>query len=735
MPLRALLVLLLVIVPYRGALTAAPAQRAGTVRIAARPFIIDKQHLERAALKKSAGKVLPPVTRIVLTKPGFSELAAARFEWRVVSRSADVATLRGPAATAPFLGAIDGIRYVKKPSRVYPLMDTVRKYCGVDAAHGTVTSPLGRAFTGKKVLFGIIDTDFDVHHPAFIDANGSIRFLALWDQNDTTGAVFNRFGYGTIKNAFEMSDNFKFGLRGSHHGTTMASYGAGGELTVPFYGVAPDACIAGVCMGDLDNSIIDGLQWLFSLADSLGMPCVVNMSLGYHDGPHDGTSLVDRTIDTLSGPGRIVVGSAGNDGNKKAHVTLLADEGDTSGIWAKGVSRTDTSAGEAAEYGIELWGEKGRPFSMTVLLLDTTANRYYEGVPALSTDTTLSFKPDTLAFTVIGNRIDTVIVEALTESSSALNEKPHAQLLVSTNRASILPGIRITARLATAIQAWNMTKQAFVSLDMTGFIEGDTIMSVNELGGTARSNITVGAYTSKLRYTCYDGRVVDWKGDGLPWHFLCFYSSHGPTADGRIKPDITAPGSDLIGAMPRDASGGSIVLWPDTTKPTGRYWASGGTSASAPVVAGTVALMLEADSLLTPQRAKEILQATALTDSTTGTISSPNILWGAGRVNAEGALEKFLGIGVRQRIVGGASPPELRLTRLASGRYRLSGVPIDGITVSVLTLTGRTVASATPGKNGIMELPRLPPGAWIAQAIRAGKPMHVSRITVPVTWR
>jgi subtilisin family serine protease len=270
---------------------------------------------------------------------------------------------------------------------------------------------------------------------------------------------------------------------------------------------------------------------------------------------------------------------------------------------------------------------------------------------------------------------------------------------------------------------------------MTGFIEGDTIMSVNELGGTARSNITVGAYTSKLRYTCYDGRVVDWKGDGLPWHFLCFYSSHGPTADGRIKPDITAPGSDLIGAMPRDASGGSIVLWPDTTKPTGRYWASGGTSASAPVVAGTVALMLEADSLLTPQQAKEILQATALTDSTTGAISSPNILWGAGRVNAEGALEKFLGIGVKPRIVEGASPPGLKLTRLASGRYRLTGVPIDGITVSVLTLTGRTVVCATPGKNGIMELPRLPPGAWIAQAIRAGKPMHASRITVPVTSR
>jgi minor extracellular serine protease Vpr len=706
------------------------ARYGGTVRIATRPIVVNERTLAATALKKTTYREACRATRIALVDPSFSGRSVARYGWRIVSRVGNVVTLRGPAAVAPYLGVLDGVRAVKRPSRVFPLMDTVRKYCAIDQAHGAVDGGIGRSFSGRGVLFGIIDTDFDVHHPAFADSAGATRFVALWDQNDSSDAASNRFGYGTIKNRAGLDADSLFGLRDIHHGTTMASYAVGSERSLPFYGVAPDVRIAGVCMGRLDDGIIDGLRWLFSLADSLHMPCVVNMSLGYHDGPHDGTSLVDRTIDSLSGPGRIIVGSAGNDGESKAHVTFAVGPGDTLGTWLCGVGGTDSTGNESATYGIEVWGERERPFSAAVLLLDTAANRYFEGVPVLSTDTTVTYEPDTLVFPVTGNRIDTVIVEALTETASALNGKPHIQVSVSTNRISIIPGVRITSAAATTVQAWNLTKQAFSSLGMPGFIDGDEIMSVNELGGTANTNITVGAYTSKLKYTCYDGRVIDWKGDHLPWHFMCGYSSHGPTADGRIKPDVTAPGSDLIGAMPRDAKGGSIIIWPDTQSTVGRYWASGGTSASAPVVAGIVALMLEADSSLTPQTARRCIQETALTDTTTGPIVAPNIIWGAGRVNAIGAISKLLGIGVRPRTMMRKSGPNHSFTPVAPGRYRLTGMAVGGVTVEIVSLAGRVITRIAVDKKGYFPLPGLPPGGYIMQAVRPTSRLCAAKITV-----
>jgi minor extracellular serine protease Vpr len=727
--MRATLVyaIMLAAVMYSMAASAQPPRYAGTVRIATRPIVVNERTLASATLKKSTDRDACLATRIALVSLSFSNQSVTRYGWRVVSRAGNVVTLRGPAAVAPYLGALDGVLALKRPSRVFPLMDTVRKYCGIDAVHGTVASPLGRTFTGKGILFGIIDTDFDVHHPDFADSTGATRFIALWDQKDSSGAASNRFGYGTIKNRAGLEANSLFGLHDIHHGTTMASYAVGSERSLPFYGVAPDARIAGVCMGDLDDGIIDGLRWLFSLGDSLGMPCVVNMSLGYHDGPHDGASLIDRTIDSLSGPGRIVVGSAGNDGDSKAHVTLSANAGDTAGTWAIGNTASDSSG---ARYGIEMWGESDRPFTVSVMLLDTATNRYFKGAPALSTDTTIIYEPDTLVFAAFGSRIDTAIVEALIEKSSPLNGKPHLQLQVSTNNGTLVPGVRVTARSATLVQAWNLTKQAFFSFQMPGFLSGDTIMSVNELGGTARSNITVGAYTSKLKYTCYNGRVVDWKGDDLPWHFMCGYSSHGPTADGRIKPDITAPGSDLIGAMPRDAKGGSIIVWPDTTTTIGRYWASGGTSASAPVVAGIVALMLEADSSLTPQTACRLIQETALTDATTGPIIAPNIIWGAGRVNATGALAKLLGIGVRSRTIARKNGPDVAFAPVGQGRYRLTGTSAGGATVAIASLSGRVITRIKVDKKGYFPLSGLPPGVYIMQAVRPSGRLCATKTTV-----
>jgi subtilisin family serine protease len=75
-----------------------------------------------------------------------------------------------------------------------------------------------------------------------------------------------------------------------------------------------------------------------------------------------------------------------------------------------------------------------------------------------------------------------------------------------------------------------------------------------------------------------------------------FFSSKGPTADGRLKPDLLAPGEGISSAVGRDGFG-----------------AMDGTSQAAPHVSGAAALLLGRNSELegSPERVKEILLSNA----------------------------------------------------------------------------------------------------------------------------
>ncbi|MBN2036725.1 MAG: S8 family serine peptidase, partial [Chitinispirillaceae bacterium] len=154
-----------------------------------------------------------------------------------------------------------------------------------------------------------------------------------------------------------------------------------------------------------------------------------------------------------------------------------------------------------------------------------------------------------------------------------------------------------------------------------------------------------------------------------------------------------------------------------------------GTSASAPVVAGIVALMLQADSSLTPERARQCIQKSAITDATTGPIPDPTILWGAGRVNALGAVATVLGIGVRHRIAAAKHSSFYSLAPVAAGKYRLVGQTVKEARVEILSLDGQTIARLAPGSDGMVVLPPLAAGVWIMQATRSGNRLCAVRFT------
>jgi len=675
-----------------------------------------------------------------LVNDSLSPKELARIGWRVVTRTGEVATLEGPAATLARLGAVTGILYVKMPSRVFALMDSVRKVVHADELHGTRPGWTGPRLTGRGVLFGLIDTDFDTRHKAFIDtATGLTRFIALWDQGDTTPGFPNRFGYGVIKNRQGVLADSLFCLGSDGHGTLMASFGAGSDWRSPYYGIAPDVMIAGVKMGGEDQDIIDGISWLFSLADSLRVPCVVNMSLGAPTGPHDGTSLVDRAIDNATAvPGHIIVGASGNDGSRSGHVTLTVGSGQSQGAWL-------TPVPIASPYylsGAELWGDSGKNIIATLYVLDTGTMGFGLPTPRISVNSnTAGVNPGLVPITWNGHSCYYQITEV--NRISPLNGKPHIQVYLVSPDPTVYFGVSVSVSGTTGgtVQAWNIAQRSFRSFGIAGYNNGDATMSVNELGGTAKRNITAGAYVSKSIHTLWNGTVVG--GDDLGFHALTHYTGRGPTVDGRVKPDITAPGSNIAGAMPRFFTDlNNCVFWPDSPAVNGRYMVNGGTSVSSAVVAGVVALMLEADSSLTTEQARTILQETAITDSATGTIPPYNNMWGAGKVNAMGALARVLGITSARRpapaYVQAPAAPKYRLTRLNGSRLCISGpavqVKIDGqrFVFEYFSISGRCCMRHVLDRGTFVDsFGGLPHGVYLVR-VAAGNSVMVCRARITV---
>lgn len=118
------------------------------------------------------------------------------------------------------------------------------------------------------------------------------------------------------------------------------------------------------------------------------------------------------------------------------------------------------------------------------------------------------------------------------------------------------------------------------------------------------------------------------------------FSSRGPTLfDGLGKPDLVAPGVSLPlptrkNAELWDANPASrVASWPGVDLKNGDYALASGTSFAAPMVTGTVALVLQANPALSPAGVKAVLELTASSHEDPTGLSA-----GAGEINALGAV-------------------------------------------------------------------------------------------------
>jgi subtilisin family serine protease len=554
-----------------------------------------------------------------------------------------LATVKIPLSAIAQLSAIKGIGDVSLSHEVIPQLDKAREATNIDKIHAGIGENQ-TAYTGKGVIVGVVDNGFQLDHASFVDPESNeLRISRLWDQRKDTTVHPAKFSYG-----FEYTDKdsikaLKSEYIYSSHGTHVLGIAAGGDTrkSNPYYGAAKDAEIVLVGCGGTLGNVVDGVKYIFDYADSVQKPCVINLSLGAMLGPHDGTSSTDRMLDALQGPGRIIVGAAGNYGGTTHHVGH-----DFS--FRNPTLRTALSFNSysTVKYTLcELWGTSGKKYQVKVSLYDQTYGEevYSTDYIEISNDAVLTINEKLLPQAAT----DSIEMSlGIITGVSQYNSKPNAYIQLGAkgiDRKRFFTCLEVKGTGGT-IDGWaDGSQSTFTRMNNPEYEAGDDKYSIAELGGTGKQIISVGSYCTRSSLSYLSGSSKDYS---YTIGNIVASSSVGPTPDGRVKPEIAAPGQIIVSAYNSSYYSFDSQSMMDFTYLNNKYYyygAMSGTSMSSPLVAGIIATWLEADPKLTPDQAREAIKLSAINDEYTGDLkTNASTQWGYGKVDAYNGLLKVI---------------------------------------------------------------------------------------------
>jgi minor extracellular serine protease Vpr len=600
--------------------------------------------------KKIAGKVYLSALVKMKAKSDFAHVFAT-LGIIAGTKAGNIFTIQIPEENLATVMHCTAIDYLQLDEPVYINLDSARSDTRVDSVHSGINLP--QAYSGRNVVVGVIDAGLDYTHPTLLDTTGTkLRLKKVWEQKSTgtppSGYIYGNeisdsaalYNDGSDVAAFSHGTHVTGIAGGSGNGSPNGQYRGiayGSELV--FVGIKPDPdqwTTTGL------SNIIDGVNYIFSYASLVGKPAVVNLSWGCSMGPHDGTSLFSEALDSLTGPGKIFVCAAGNNGGDNIHLYKKFTSTDT--LVRSNI--TFSSYNTEKRNWIDVWGDAGKTYCAKITL-------YNGGIAGNNTGFVCD---DGMLhdFTLIGSGGDSCFIK-ITNTGADFNGRPRIFLNIfskTSNRVEI--SIKGTDG---NIHAW----MGFVK-DYTGYygsfsmmIAGQSIgnkdITISDIAST-HSAISAAAYASKNSYTNLDGQLISYttyvtQGNLAP------FSSHGPAADSLTKPDIAAPGLVLASGInsfdTTYQAGGtnrSDVVTSYLSPVDGRtynYAMMMGTSMASPMTSGIIALMLEANPALSPSLVLGILKETAIQDNFTGNIpATGSPLWGYGKINAYGAVKKTI---------------------------------------------------------------------------------------------
>ncbi len=412
---------------------------------------------------------------------------------------------------------------------------------------------------GDGVVIGIVDYGGDFAHENFRNEDGSSRIEALWHQGGNSGSG-SPFGYGReylrseINRALETPNPYSalgyFPGRSSH-GTHVMDIAAGNGRGSGTKGVAPEADIVFVDVSHADipflgpdvvessfgdsTRLLEALRYIFEKAGP--RPCVINVSLGTNGGPHDGSTLVEDGIDRLvsQAENRAVVIAASNSFDDGIHASgSVAEGGHVDLEWV-------VPPGDFSHNEFELW----YPGSDRLAVELIAPNGLSLGLVEPGSTLPLEIEGSVVVF--VANRLDDPNNHDNMIGIFLEQGLPAGSWIVRVHGLEVRDG---------SFHAWierdNTTQSSFAP-------PHDNTHTIGSIS-TGRQSIVVGSYDAH-------------KGSRP----ISFFSSAGPTRDGREKPEVSAPGHAV-----RAASSATL---------TGTVRKSG-TSMASPAVAGITALVL-----------------------------------------------------------------------------------------------------------------------------------------------
>ena len=598
-------------------------------------------------------------------------------------------------------------------------------------------------YTGKGVVVGVMDVGFDLTHPNFIDpVTGNCRISAFWDQltKDTVGSAMP-VGRDYLQPSTLNIQHSTDGLLQTH-GTHTLGIAAGGGYQSPYKGIAYDSdiCIVSNAISEsialIDSADYDkyttatdalGFKYIFDYADQQGKPAVASLSEGYPPYIDEEDSLYAAFLDSLSGPGHIIVAAAGNESTSRTYAEKPRGV-DAAGAFLS-VSR------DVAYYRIKADGS-----------LDISVYAYAKG----------SEPSDTLHFPAAAIPVDSLRADTL-----FLRGDTCAVMIASYPTALTSSAEADSCYIIYFLANKNLTELPPIALVMEGAEAQGELYGSSTYGLTNRSTdsrwnaaasgrnvhapacfpsvICVGSTAHRLGFTNYKGQYKDYSYGRIQGQ-LSPYSSTGPAMNGQMKPQVTAPGDNIISsyssfyieANPDANDINSDVEHFDYQGRTYAWNANTGTSMATPVVAGVIALWLEAKPDLTPQEVIDALSHTSRHPD--ASLTYPNNQYGYGEIDAYSGLLHILGA-ARIEGISQHQPSSLRIT-YSDGQLQLTcdTPPTVPLHVSIYSLSGTLVHETTlltPLTSYHLPLTSSRPGLYVIQ-VTSSTPQYIGSQVVSI---
>ena len=546
---------------------------------------------------------------------------------------------------------VSQIEFSSTPGRA--LSDTMLIQTNVDSIINHAGS-LRNNYTGKGVVLGVIDSGIELAHPDFQDSLGKTRVMYVWDQRkpfDPNRQALN-YNYGIEWDSTEINAG------SSSHDDSASEFGHGSNVTGAaasnglasgqFRGVAPEVNIIAVAT-DFNKpnwlqTVAESVDYIYKKADAMGMPCVINASVGTYIGSHDGKDIAARIINALINQrnGRAFVCAAGNAGNQTFHVQQNLNS-DTAFTWFEdnfaqfsgfgGVYFevwSDTANFNNLQFSIGADSENGSNFRFRGRsIFDNIQNR----LNVIYNDSIVGLSGNNLA------RIQTYAEESQGRYKLEVE-------IFNPDTANLL--YRFETRGTGKIDIYSsyslfrhndMRKTNLPSLAqfpaIAKYTKPDSLQTMVSSFTCLPSAISVGNYTNRATYTDVSGtfrRINVTPGQ------IAASSSLGPNRTNFLKPDVSSAGDYMFGTGRLATINSLMNSSPNKISQDSLHWRNGGTSMASPTVAGMVALYLQMCPKAPNSQIKADLIGSSKKDQFT-TINS-NYTYGNGKADGFRFLKK-----------------------------------------------------------------------------------------------